>query len=133
VFICVKWFSIMSKAVKLALAIFVGLDVFVAGFFLLANLRVAMFGTGSIPGGGSAIDMALFLLAGFGGWVAGDRLYYFLTYKERKAKKLNQSQATIKPAADNHTTGQTEKVGVAPGTIWDERDWDDQSAPSKAK
>jgi hypothetical protein len=121
----------MNKAVKLGLAIFFGIDIFVAGFFLLANLRVTLFGMGSIPGGGSAIDMAFFLLPAFAGWVAGDRLYYFLTYKERKAKKLQEletQKSRSETAQNDKMDGLGEKVAVAPGSIWEERDWDDKLA-----
>jgi hypothetical protein len=117
----------MNKAVKLALAIFVGLDVFVAGFFLLANLRVAWFGMGSIPGGGSAIDMAIVLLPAFLGWVTADRLYFFLNYKQRKMRK--QQELAEQKLHVEKILEEAEMVGVTSVSIWDERDWDEKPTP----
>ena len=103
----------MSKPVKLILSIFLGLDIFVAGWLGLANLRFILFGEGAIPGGGSALDMALFLLPAFLGYLAGDRLYYFLTYKERREKKRQQALA------------QSQTVQAQAASAWEEGEWDD--------
>lgn len=127
----------MSKIVKILLSIFIGLDVFVAGFYLLAQLRVTMFGTGAIPGGGSAIDMAFFLLPLFVAWVAGDRFYFFLTYKERRARRLQNLAESSEAQAHNledvvkHDPSPDKKpntvVSMPAGSIWDERNWDEHS------
>jgi hypothetical protein len=109
----------MGKTVKLLVSIFVGLDVSVAAYFGLANLRVAVFGWGSIPGGGSAIDMAFFLIPLLLGWIAGDRFYYFLTYKERKATCLGKSAiAPEKPVVPD-------AVRREEAAIWEDRGWEE--------
>jgi len=110
----------MSKIVKLAISVFVGIDIFVMGWLGLAQLRFILFGTGAIPGGGSALDMALFLIPIFLGYLAADRLYHFLTYKERRERsgqKLEEAK-TVTPL--NQTAA------------WDERGWQDQEAASAA-
>ncbi len=113
----------MSKVIKLLISIFVGLDVFVACYFGLANLRVAMFGQGSIPGGGSAIDMAVFLIPLFIGYVAGDRLFYFLTYKERLETRRQKAAETLQAAKENPTTD----------SIWEDADWDDAAVTNNTR
>ena len=74
----------MPKFLKIAICVFVAADIFVFAYFGLAQLRLNMFGQGAIPGGGSALDMALFLLPLFLAYVAADRLYHFLSYKGRQ-------------------------------------------------
>lgn len=125
----------MSKPIKLLLAIFVGLDIFVVGFLGLSNLRITLFGQGQIPGGGSALDMALFLLPLFLGYLAGDRLYYFLNYKERRARlsqpSANNSRSLVKP--DSARAESPAVVGPpAARSVWDEGEWD-EAAPLEKK
>ncbi|NWJ44552.1 MAG: hypothetical protein HXX08_01605 [Chloroflexi bacterium] len=108
----------MLKIVKLLVSIFIGLDVFVAAYYGLANLRVAVFGQGAIPGGGSAVDMAIFLLPVLIGYIAGDRLFYFLNYKERKAKWLANKQEQEKAKENNR---------VKATGIWEDSGWDDSA------
>lgn len=112
----------MSKTLKLILSIFVGLDIFVVGWIGLAQLRFMLFGEGAIPGGGSALDMALFLLPAFFGYLAGDRLFYFLTYKERKEKaRLRREQEQAKAAL-------TPVALEDQASIWDEAEWQEGEA-----
>jgi hypothetical protein len=116
----------MSKVVKLIISIFVGADIFVVSYLALSQLRHILFGTGDIPGGGSALDMALFLLPLFIGYMAGDRLYYFLTYSERRQAKLatNQKQPTPSAvvAAGIAATNPTHEER---SSIWQDSNWDD--------
>ena len=119
----------MSKTLKLILSIFVGLDIFVVGWIGLAQLRFMLFGEGAIPGGGSALDMALFLLPVFVGYLAGDRLYYFLTYKERKEKarlrrEEEQTKAAVTPVAVENQSQ---------SSIWDEADWQEGETTTEGK
>lgn len=110
----------MSKTIKLVISAFVGLDVFVFCWFSLAQLRVSIFGFGDVPDVGAAFDMAIFLFPAFLGFLAGNRLYYFLNYKERREKALQeqqQKQATLK---------QPTLMMSDPGSIWEEADWQDE-------
>lgn len=116
------------KPGKLLISVFVGVDVLVVCYWWLAQLRVALFGQGEIPGGGSAFDMAIFLLPLFLGWVAGDRLYYFLTYKERRATR-QQPPTVSGPAQSTEDTGQD--PALVAGSVWDERGWDDNPQDRK--
>jgi hypothetical protein len=121
----------MSKVVKLLVSIFVGLDILAVSYFGLANLRVALFGKGEIPGGGSAIDMAFFLLPLFVAYVAADRLYYFLTYKERKEAQLKKvSELRANPETDPETA--VEEI-PATASIWDDRGWDESGVEEKSQ
>lgn len=106
----------MSKVWKLAGSVFVAIDVFIFTYLTLSQLRFMIFGQGQIPGGGSAIDMAIFLLPLFLAWVAGDRLYYFLSHKERRSKLPQTSLAT-----------ETNSESAAPNasSIWDDDDWEE--------
>jgi hypothetical protein len=109
------------KPGKLLISVFVGVDVLVVCYWWLAQLRVALFGQGEIPGGGSAFDMAIFLLPLFLGWVAGDRLYYFLTYKERRAARSSQVMSHEQPDDKD----KAEDSAVVAGSVWEDRGWDD--------
>ncbi len=120
----------MSKVVKLLLSIFVGLDILAVSYFGLANLRVALFGKGEIPGGGSAIDMAFFLLPLFLAYVAADRLYYFLTYKERKEAQLKKA-SELSASSESDPERVVEKVPTA--SIWDDRGWDESGVEEKSQ
>src|SRR5688572_17819112 len=95
----------MGKFLKIIISIFVGLDVFVVAYLGLAQLRLMMFGEGQIPGGGSALDMALFLLPLFLAYIVGDRLFYFLTYTERRATR---------PTAEPPVTAQADPAEAPP-------------------
>ncbi len=117
----------MSKPLKLILAIFIGVDIFVVSYLALSQLRFMLFGEGQIPGGGSALDMALFLIPIFVAYVAGDRLFYFLTYKERKAAKLQQLATTQEQAAHP----QQDSAALVSGSVWQERGWDDEIKSEK--
>jgi len=115
--------NFMSKVVKLFVSIFVGLDILAVSYFGMANLRVALFGQGEIPGGGSAVDMVFFLIPLFLAYVAADRLFYFLTYKERKEARLKKaSELRAGPETDHETTSEE---ASAKESIWDERGWDE--------
>jgi prolipoprotein diacylglyceryltransferase len=114
----------MNKVVKLVISIFVGFDIFFACWRGLAELRFALFGEGAIPGGGSALDMALFLIPIFIGYVAGDRLYYFLTYKERR-EKLRQQREAAKAAGPVLNPNQV-------ASLWEDGDWQDEKPPVTA-
>ncbi len=111
----------MNKTIKLATSVFVGLDVFVFCWFSLAQLRVSIFGFADVPDVGAAFDMAIFLFPAFLGFLAGNRLYYFLNYKERREKALQQQlekqQEKLKPPT---------LVSSDPGAIWEEADWQDE-------
>jgi hypothetical protein len=117
----------MSKAIKLIISIFVGADIFVVSYLALSQLRHILFGTGDIPGGGSALDMALFLIPLFIGYVSGDRLYYFLTYSERRQAKLtaglikSQSPTPSAIATAGVTTNEEQS------SIWQDSNWDDSA------
>ncbi len=113
----------MSKPLKLFLAIFVGLDVFIAGYFGLAQLRLNIFGEGAIPGGGSALDMALFLLPLFLAYVAADRLYYFLNYSHRQAARL-AAQKQAQAAAQDQSLAAT----AGGQSVWDDDGWEDKTS-----
>ncbi|HEX2915184.1 MAG TPA: hypothetical protein VH186_30610 [Chloroflexia bacterium] len=82
----------MPKALKIVVSIFVGLDVSFVSFMTLANLRYNLFGTNEVPGLGSAFDMGLFLLALLIGYAAGDRLFYFMNYNQRREARLKAMQ-----------------------------------------
>ncbi len=101
----------MSKVFKLGFSIFVGLDIFVISYLGLAQLRFMIFGSGAIPGGGSALDMALFLIPLFVGYLAGDRLFHFLTYNPRKQLPVFKPEITL-------------QASLQP-SIWEEKGWDD--------
>ena len=73
----------MKTFVYLLIALFAAFLVFDLGWVSLILLRYMMYGTGEIPGGGSAVDMAFFLLPLFLAYVAGDRVFAFL----RKGRK----------------------------------------------
>lgn len=119
----------MNKTVKLLISAFVGLDIFVFSYVVLAQLRLSIFGTGAIPGGGSALDMALFLLPLFVGYVAGDRLYYFLNYKERKQKIEQQHEAERQQReAARKAKAATRAARPKPSAIWDDAGWDEDTA-----
>lgn len=107
------------KVGKLLISVFIGLDVLVVCYWWLAQLRVALFGQGEIPGGGSAFDMAIFLIPLFLGWVAGDRLYYFLTYKERRAARVQQAPPPEQPG------DRPEDPALVAGSVWEDRGWDE--------
>jgi hypothetical protein len=129
----------MSKAIKLIISIFVGADIFVVSYLALSQLRHILFGTGDIPGGGSALDMALFLIPLFIGYVSGDRLYYFLTYSERRQAKLAAGLTKSKPPTPSASVVAT-TAGVASGlanpvheeqpSIWQDSNWDDSALTS---
>ena len=114
----------MPKLVKLAFSIFIGADIFVLAYLLFSQGRIALFGTGDIPGGGSALDMALFLIPAFIGYVSGDRLYHFLTYNERRQKSTQKSTAS-----EEQTNPTFPEQGVNQSndnaTIWQDAGWDD--------
>lgn len=121
----------MSKILKAAFSIFVGLDLAVLSFFLLAQLRYQLFGTNEVPGIGSAFDMAIFLLALFIGALAGTRLYYFLTYRERKVARLNQAQTAallpkVDPAAEDGWELAAGSKRLMHASVWEDRGWDDE-------
>ena len=115
----------MPKVVKLLLSIFVGLDIFVVGYFGLSQARFALFGEGQIPGGGSALDMALFLIPLFVGYVAGDRLYYFLTYKERKRVRQQKATAPVQSHQTDERPSEPQQTPVG-ASVWEEGGWDDK-------
>jgi hypothetical protein len=108
----------MNRFWKLALSLFVAVDVFVFGFLGLSQLRFLIFGQGQIPGGGSAIDMAIFLVPLFLAWVAGDRMYYFLTYKERR--EAARAEAVARQA-------ESAARPPAAASVWDDDGWDDET------
>jgi hypothetical protein len=117
----------MAKPIKLVVSIFVGIDIFVFGYLALSQLRMALFGEGQIPGGGSALDMALFLIPVFVGYVAGDRLYYFLTYKERRAAKQQQSSTVVTTTSTpNPSQENKEDAALVSASVWQDRGWDDE-------
>ncbi len=119
----------MPKTLKLIIAIFVGVDIFVFGYLTMSQLRVNLFGEGQIPGAGSAMDMALFLIPLFVAYVAGDRLYHFLTYKERRATRL---QATQRPTTSPAKTSVPEQTpALVSGSVWQDQGWDDPREPVK--
>ncbi len=106
----------MGKIAKLGLSVFVGLDIFVFAYTGLAQIRFMLFGEGAIPGGGSALDMALFLIPLFAGYLAGDRLFHFLNYKNR-TKKARLKTLTPAPSP-------------TPKGVWDERAWEEPDPPT---
>jgi hypothetical protein len=114
----------MTKFWKVALSLFVTVDVFIFGFLGLSQLRFMIFGQGQIPGGGSAIDMAIFLVPIFLAWVAGDRMYYFLNYKERREAARAEAAAR-----------QREIIARPPATasVWDDDGWDDEPDANEVK
>ena len=122
----------MPKVLKLAISIFVGIDLFALGFFGLAQLRYQLFGTNEVPGIGSAFDMAIFLFPLLFGFVAGNRLYHFLTYPERQrklqAERLKKEAET--PPVEEPAEGEWELAAGANlsryGSVWDDRGWDDE-------
>lgn len=122
----------MPKILKLAVSIFVGIDLFALGFFGLAQLRYQMFGTNEVPGIGSAFDMAIFLFPLLLGFVAGNRLYHFMTYPERRAAQLKKEAETPPPAPvkEEPAEGEWELAAGASraryGSVWDDRGWDDE-------
>ncbi len=126
----------MPKLLKLAISIFIGFDLFVLAYLGLAQLRYQVFGQGEVPGIGSAFDMAIFLFPLLMGYVAGDRLYHFLTYQERKAARLEQTSRTPplpleEPAVPGSAEeGEWEMAAGATRLIhnsaWDDRGWDDE-------
>ncbi|MBN9392675.1 MAG: hypothetical protein J0I20_31890 [Chloroflexi bacterium] len=125
----------MPKILKLAVSIFVGIDLFALGFFGLAQLRYQMFGTNEVPGIGSAFDMAIFLFPLLLGFVAGNRLYHFLTYPERQrklqaARLKQQSEPPQVLAEPEPAEGEWELAAGASracyGSVWDDRGWDDE-------
>lgn len=115
----------MSKLIKLVISIFIGADIFVVAYLALSQLRHLMFGTGDIPGGGSALDMALFLLPLFIGYVCGDRLYYFLTYSERRAAKLKATQTLNQAKLETSVKAATSNEAKSSDAIWQDSGWDD--------
>lgn len=117
----------MTKFWKIALSVFIGLDIFVFSYMVLSQLRFMIFGQGQIPGGGSAIDMAIFLLPIFLAWVAGDRLYYFLTYKERR-EKLTTAPARSAALAAEVAEEESEETTAVGGSVWDDDGWDAHKA-----
>ena len=127
----------MSKIIKLIVSIFVGIDIFFLGVLGLSQLRVALFGEGQIPGGGSALDMALWLLPLFVAYVAGDRLFYFLTYKERRAARLKLPEVPQKgrddqePHEDSPNEGEKAKAAPVVASVWDEGGWQDDETGEK--
>ncbi len=125
----------MAKPLKLFVSIFVGFDLFLVLYFGLSQLRFTLFGEGQIPGGGSALDMALFLIPIFLAYVAGDRLFYFLTYKERKASQLARPPtppypALVQPQGEIDET-ERESQAQPVGSVWEERNWDDAQRKSE--
>ena len=120
----------MAKPVKLLVSIFIGVDIFVFGYLALAQLRLALFGEGQIPGGGSALDMALFLIPLFAGYVAGDRLFHFLTYKERRAAKQLHSSTVVSPTS-TPSPSQKEDPDLVPASVWQDRGWDDEEKDAR--
>ncbi|MDB5079596.1 MAG: hypothetical protein JWP00_1520 [Chloroflexi bacterium] len=122
----------MPKLVKLAVSIFIGVDLFVLGYLGLAQLRYQLFGTNQVPGIGSAFDMAIFLFPALAGYVAGDRLYHFLTLKERKAALLKKA-SELPPATPEPDAGEGEwelAAGASHlmhGSVWEDRGWDDEA------
>jgi hypothetical protein len=124
----------MPKILKLAVSVFVGVDLFALGFFSLAQLRYQMFGTNEVPGIGSAFDMAIFLFPLLLGFIAGNRLYHFLTYPERK-RKLQAARLKTEAEApplrvEEPAEGEWELAAGAGfsryGSVWDDRGWDDE-------
>lgn len=120
----------MPKLLKLAISIFIGIDLFALGFFGLAQLRYQIFGTGEVPGIGSAFDMAIFLFPALMGYVAGDRLFHFLTYRERQAAKLKKAQEAPPSAKEAPVEGEWELAAGASrlinASVWEDRGWDDE-------
>ncbi len=121
----------MPKLLKLAISIFIGLDLFVLGFYGLAQLRYQLFGTGEVPGIGSAFDMAIFLFPLLIGYVAGDRLYHFLTHRERQAARLKLAQETPPPPKEEPAgSGDWELAAgssrLLHSSVWEDRGWDDE-------
>lgn len=115
----------MAKPIKLLVSIFVGVDIFIFSYLTLARLRIALFGEGQIPGGGSALDMALFLIALFVAYVAGDRLYHFLTYKERRSAKKAASPS-VTPSSTSSSAPEKKATLVSAASVWQDRGWDDE-------
>ena len=126
----------MPKLLKLAVSTFVGIDLFALAFFGLAQLRYQLFGTNEVPGIGSAFDMAIFLFPLLLGFVAGNRLYHFLTYPERKAAlatRLEKEEAAAPPLA-KEAAGEGEwelaagasRVLHGHGSVWEDSGWDDE-------
>lgn len=123
----------MPKLLKLAVSIFVGFDLFALGFFGLAQLRYQLFGTNEVPGIGSAFDMAIFLFPLLLGFIAGNRLFHFLTYPERKAAqaaRLKKEAEAPPPPKEEPAEGEWELAAGASrtlhGSVWDDRGWDDE-------
>jgi hypothetical protein len=123
----------MPKLLKLAISIFIGFDLFVLAYLGLAQLRYQVFGQGEVPGIGSAFDMAIFLFPLLMGYVAGDRLYHFLTYRERKAANLRQAAQQPPPGPESPVeTGEGEWELAAGAnrllhkSAWEDRGWDDE-------
>lgn len=117
----------MAKPIKLVVSVFVGVDIFVFGYLALAQLRLALFGEGQIPGGGSALDMALFLIPVFVGYVAGDRLYHFLTYRERRATQQAPSSSVVTPVSTTSPAQEEhEDSALVSASVWQDRGWDDE-------
>jgi len=125
----------MPKLLKLAGSIFIGIDLFVLAYYGLAQLRYQLFGTNEVPGIGSAFDMAIFLFPLLLGFVAGNRLYHFLTYPERKAAeaaRLKEKASAPPPPEEEPEEGEWELAAGASrtrpgnGSVWDDRGWDDE-------
>jgi hypothetical protein len=123
----------MPKLLKLAISIFIGFDLFVLAYLGLAQLRYEVFGQAEVPGIGSAFDMAIFLFPLLMGYVAGDRLYHFMTYRERKAARLRQATRKPPPAAEDPAETAGGEWELAAGanhllnnSAWEDRGWDDE-------
>lgn len=125
----------MPKLLKLAFSIFVGIDLFALAYFGLAQLRYQLFGTNEVPGIGSAFDMAIFLFPLLLGFIAGNRLFHFLTYPERKAAlaaRLKEEAAAPPPPKDEPKDGEWELAAGASrarqgqSSVWEDRGWDEE-------
>lgn len=131
----------MPKLLKLVVSIFVGFDLFVLAYFGLAQLRYQLFGTNEVPGIGSAFDMAIFLFPLLLGFVAGNRLYHFLTYPERKAalaaRQKEESSAPPPPQAPEEGEWELAAGASRPlngrGSVWDDRGWDEEEKKESKK